>query len=274
MKFAIVARPDNDEAISLAKNVYEYLKGRGHETVIEKNTASAAGITNGAISDISGLSADIAVVIGGDGTVLRTVRQLKKQIPIVGINRGHVGFLTELDPDEAKSHIELIEEGRYVIEERMRLHVLVDGEYAGDALNEAVIATSRPAKILHFIINIDGVPAERFRADGIIVSTPTGSTGYAMSAGGPIVDPWTDNFLIIPLAPYYLSSRPHVVSSRRNLIVEFDSPNPADLVLDGQHITELSNGSEISFEKSSEPALFVNLGKNFFAKVDSKLKNL
>ena len=274
MKFAIVARPDNDEAISLAKNVYEDLKGRGHETVIEKNTANAAGITNGTISDISGLSADIAVVIGGDGTVLRTVRQLKKQIPIVGINRGHVGFLTELDPDEAKSHIELIEEGRYVIEERMRLHVLVDGEYAGDALNEAVIATSRPAKILHFIINIDGVPAERFRADGIIVSTPTGSTGYAMSAGGPIVDPWTDNFLIIPLAPYYLSSRPHVVSSRRNLIVEFDSPNPADLVLDGQHITELSNGSEISFEKSSEPALFVNLGKNFFAKVDSKLKNL
>ena len=274
MKFAIVARPDNDEAISLAKNVYEYLKGRGHETVIEKNTANAAGITNGTISDISGLSADIAVVIGGDGTVLRTVRQFKKQIPIVGINRGHVGFLTELDPDEAKSHIELIEEGRYVIEERMRLHVLVDGEYAGDALNEAVIATSRPAKILHFIINIDGVPAERFRADGIIVSTPTGSTGYAMSAGGPIVDPWTDNFLIIPLAPYYLSSRPHVVSSRRNLIVEFDSPNPADLVLDGQHITELSNGSEISFEKSSEPALFVNLGKNFFAKVDSKLKNL
>ncbi|MBQ3718409.1 MAG: NAD(+)/NADH kinase [Methanomicrobium sp.] len=274
MKFAIVARPDNAEAISLAKSISEFLSGRGHETVMEKNTANAAGISKAAISDISELSADIAVVIGGDGTVLHTVRQLRKQIPIVGINRGHVGFLTELDPDEAKSYIEKIEEGRYFIEERMRLHVLVDGEYAGDALNEAVIATSRPAKILHFIINIDGVPAERFRADGIIVSTPTGSTGYAMSAGGPIVDPWTDNFLIIPLAPYYLSSRPHVVSSRRSLIVEFDSPNPADLVLDGQHITELSNGSEISFEKSPEPALFVNLGKNFFAKVDNKLKNL
>lgn len=274
MKFAIVARPDNAEAISLAKSISEYLSGRGHETVMEKNTANAAGISKAAISDISELSADIAVVIGGDGTVLHTVRQLRKQIPIVGINRGHVGFLTELDPDEAMDHIRKIEEGKYFIEERMRLHVLVDGEYAGDALNEAVIATSRPAKILHFIINIDGVPAERFRADGIIVSTPTGSTGYAMSAGGPIVDPWTDNFLIIPLAPYYLSSRPHVVSSRRSLIVEFDSPNPADLVLDGQHITELSNGSEISFENSPEPALFVNLGKNFFAKVDSKLKNL
>lgn len=274
MKFAIVARPDNAEAISLAKTVSEYLSGRGHETVMERNTANAAGISGAAVSDISELSADIAVVIGGDGTVLHTVRQLRKQIPIVGINRGHVGFLTELDPDEATDYIRKIEEGKYFIEERMRLHVLVDGEYAGDALNEAVIATSRPAKILHFIINIDGVPAERFRADGIIVSTPTGSTGYAMSAGGPIVDPWTDNFLIIPLAPYYLSSRPHVVSSRRRLVVEFDSPNPADLVLDGQHITELSNGSEISFEKSSEPALFVNLGKNFFAKVDSKLKNL
>jgi len=274
MKFAIVARPDNAEAISLAKSISEYLSGRGHETVMEKNTANAAGVSGTAISDISELSADIAVVIGGDGTVLHTVRQLRKQIPIVGINRGHVGFLTELDPDEAMDHIRKIEEGKYFIEERMRLHVLVDGEYAGDALNEAVIATSRPAKILHFIINIDGVPAERFRADGIIVSTPTGSTGYAMSAGGPIVDPWTDNFLIIPLAPYYLSSRPHVVSSRRSLIVEFDSPNPADLVLDGQHITELSNGSEISFENSPEPALFVNLGKNFFAKVDSKLKNL
>lgn len=225
-------------------------------------------------ADIRELGGDVVVVIGGDGTVLHTIRQLNRQMPIIGINRGRVGFLTELEPEEAQEYLLKIEAGDYSIEKRMRLHIRVDGEFVGEALNEAVIVTSRPAKILQLTINIDHVPAERFRADGVLISTPTGSTGYAMSAGGPIVDPWIDGFLIVPLAPYYLSSRPHLISSRRRLRVELDSNKPADLVLDGQHIMELFNGNVVSIEKSPEPALFINAGKNFFAKVDSKLKNL
>lgn len=256
----------------LAKDISGFLKDNGQEIICENKTSLALNLGEGV--DFKNLFGDIALVIGGDGTVLHTVRQLNKQIPIIGINRGRVGFLTDLEPEEAEEYLKKIIAGDYKIEKRMRLYLSVDGEYAGEALNEAVIVSSRPAKILQLTINIDHVPAERFRADGVIISTPTGSTGYAMSAGGPIVDPWTDGFLIVPLAPYYLSSRPHIVSSRRRLLIELDSTKPADLVIDGQHITELYNGNVLSIEKSSEPALFINAGKNFFAKVDRKLKNL
>ncbi|MBP2132643.1 NAD+ kinase [Methanomicrobium sp. W14] len=268
----MVARPDDKKALVLADDISSFLAERGHAVVYETRTSTALGKAFG--TDFKDLKGDAAIVIGGDGTVLHTVRQLKEQVPIIGINRGRVGFLTELEPDEAKEYLLKIESGDYTVEQRMRLHLLVDGEYVGEALNEAVIVTSRPAKILQLIINIDYVPAEQFRADGVLVSTPTGSTGYAMSAGGPIVDPWIDGFLVVPLAPYYLSSRPHLVSSKRRLRIELDSIKPADLVIDGQHIMELYNGNVLYVEKSPEPALFINAGKNFFAKVDKKLKNL
>lgn len=268
----LVARPDDEKALVLAEEISVFLKKRGHDIICENKTSQALGLGEG--TDFKSLTGDAAVVIGGDGTVLHTVRQLERQIPIIGINRGRVGFLTDLEPEEAKEYLLKIEAGNYSVEKRMRLHLLVDGEYVGEALNEAVIVSSRPAKILQLTINIDHVPAERFRADGVIISTATGSTGYAMSAGGPIVDPWIDGFLIVPLAPYYLSSRPHLISSKRRLRVELDSTKPADLVIDGQHIMEMYNGNVLSVEKSSEPALFINAGKNFFAKVDSKLKNL
>ncbi|WFN37983.1 NAD(+)/NADH kinase [Methanomicrobium antiquum] len=272
MRFVLVARPDDEKALSLADELSIFLEERGHSIICENKTSIALG--NGDGIDISSLKGDAAVVIGGDGTVLHTVRQLENQIPIIGINRGRVGFLTDIEPEEAKEYLLKIEAGNYAIEKRMRLSLSVDGEYIGQALNEAVIVSSRPAKILQLTINIDHVPAERFRADGVIISTATGSTGYAMSAGGPIVDPWIDGFLIVPLAPYYLSSRPHLISSKRRLRVELDSTKPADLVVDGQHIMEVFNGNVLSIEKSQKPALFINAGKNFFAKVDSKLKTL
>ncbi|WOF16196.1 NAD(+)/NADH kinase [Methanoplanus sp. FWC-SCC4] len=272
MKFAMVIRPDDPGALEIGKRISLFLKNRGHEIVYELETSKALNLKEGV--SFSRLSGDVAVVIGGDGTVLHTIRQLEKQIPLIGINRGNVGFLTDLEPDEAEEYLLKIEKGKYNIENRMRLHLLVDDEYVGEALNEAVIVTSRPAKILQFTINIDYVPAERFRADGVLISTPTGSTAYAMSAGGPIVDPWIDGFLLVPLAPYYLSSRPHIISDKRKLRVELDSTKPADLVLDGQYIMELYNGNVVTIQKSREPALFINAGKNFFAKVDSKLKSL
>ena len=128
--------------------------------------------------------------------------------------------------------------------------------------------------MLRFSIVIDGVVAEQFRADGLLISTPTGSTAYAMSAGGPIVDPRVQGFLLVPLAPYLLSSRPHLISSNRRLEVRLESAKPANLVIDGQQTFELGSSSTIEVKRSEKPALFVDVKRNFFEKVNKKLRTL
>ena len=142
------------------------------------------------------------------------------------------------------------------------------------ALNEALIVTTRPAKMLRFSIIVDGVVAEQFRADGLLISTPTGSTAYAMSAGGPIVDPRIQGFLLVPLAPYLLSSRPHLISSNRNLEIRLESSKPANLVIDGQQTIDLGENNTIGIIRNDKPALFVDVRRNFFEKVDKKLRKL
>jgi NAD+ kinase len=155
----------------------------------------------------------------------------------------------------------------------MRISLCTDGVPIGDCLNEAVIVTSRPAKMLRFVVTIDTVTAERFRADGLIMGTPTGSTAYAMSAGGPIVDPKIEGILLVPLAPYFLSSRPHFISIERKVEIILESAKPANLVLDGQRMIDLGSECRIEVKRSSQPALFVDAGKNFFEKVEKKLRH-
>jgi NAD+ kinase len=125
-----------------------------------------------------------------------------------------------------------------------------------------------------FSIIVDGVTTEQFRADGLLISTPTGSTAYAMSAGGPIVDPRIQGFLLVPLAPYLLSSRPHLISSNRDIQIKLESSKPASLVIDGQATFNLGTSMIITVKKSDHPALFVDVKRNFFEKVDKKLRKL
>ena len=176
-------------------------------------------------------------------------------------NRNNEAFLDRISPDIS-------------CESRMRITFSLDGHLLGTALNEAVIVTSRPAKMLRFSISIDGNPSDQFRADGMIVATPTGSTAYAMSAGGPLVDPRVEGFLLVPLAPYMLSSRPHLISSHRDVELALESPKPAHMVLDGQVQFEIDGEARIRVERAVEPALFVNTGRNFFGKVEQKLRRL
>ena len=156
---------------------------------------------------------------------------MRHPVPVIGINRGEVGFLADLDPADAIDFVRTLPRG-FSIEERMRITLLKDGISLGTALNEALIVTTRPAKMLRFSILVDGITTEQFRADGLLISTPTGSTAYAMSAGGPIVDPRIQGFILVPLAPYLLSSRPHIISSNRRLEVRLESSKPANLVIE------------------------------------------
>ncbi|MDH7593473.1 MAG: NAD(+)/NADH kinase [Methanomicrobiales archaeon] len=267
MRLVLVSRMDDRRAVDFTADLAVKLQKEGFDAIYLRGT----------ISDREHLGldpdTDLVVVVGGDGTVLRTIQRMQKQIPVIGLNWGEVGFLADVEPDEAIEFFTRIRTG-FSIERRMRISIRSDGKELGDALNEMVIVTSRPAKMLRFRVLVDGVVAEVFRADGVLVSTPTGSTAYAMSAGGPIVDPKVEAFLLVPLAPYMLSSRPWLISCERRFQIQLEGPKPARLVLDGQRVWNLKGGETLVLERSAEPALFVDVGRGFFEKVNKKLRNL
>ena len=257
-------------ALECASRMKTALEHEGHTVIPDPETASMLGGTGHPLNRVA---ADMAVVIGGDGTILRIVQQLHEQIPIIGINHGEVGFLADLEPEEAGAFVRSLAPG-FDVEERMRLSLWNEEDHLGDALNEGLIVTTRPAKMLRFSILVDGRLTEQYRSDGILVSTPTGSTAYAMSAGGPIVDPRIEGFLLVPLAPYLLSSRPHLISSSRRLEIRLESSKPARLVIDGQETVELGSSVSLAVQRAASPARFINVHRNFFEKVDCKLRKI
>jgi NAD+ kinase len=158
------------------------------------------------------------------------------------------------------------------VEARMRLTIRINGDTLPHATNEAVIVTTRPAKMFAFRILVDGHELDCLRADGIVFATPTGSTAYAMSAGGPIVDPKVGGIVIVPLAPYKLSSRPWVVSAGSRITVEpIPAFKDAAIVLDGHHTQPVRAGDLITITRADEPAIFAKTGWRFYEKVRSKL---
>ena len=271
MKISVISRIDDPKALHYAEGLVRALIQQGIRAGFDPDTAEA--LPEGSVPHLNPDEADIVAVVGGDGTILRAIQRLKPQVPLVGINWGEVGFLADLEQENALKFLTGLT-GKPQTESRMRLEFCLDGKSLGECLNEAVIVTSRPAKMLRFAIYIDGALTERFRADGLIMSTPTGSTAYAMSAGGPIVDPKIEGFLLVPLAPYLLSSRPHFIASDRKLEIRLESAKPAHLVLDGQENIDLGTACAVEVRRSKEPALFVDVGQNFFGKVDRKLRNL
>ncbi len=273
MRIGVVARFDVDEAVILAGMITEFLLKKDVETFIDSPLASKLNKYQNIASDLEDMDVDMVVAIGGDGTVLRTQGIInRKKIPLIGINMGAVGFLTEIDPKDALSSLEQILDGNYFIEERTQLHVFHDRELHS-ALNEVVLMTQKPAKMLHIEISVDDEVVEVLRADGIIIATPSGSTAYSMSAGGPIVDPRVGAFIIVPICPFKLGARPTVVPNESVIKVKFlRKGKKAVAVIDGQFEEEISYMDEIIFKKADDSAYFVRLTKNFYRRVREKLQ--
>lgn len=269
MKVVIFVYYENIKALDYAEELGRYLAELGYTVEYEKKAAEKFGLPG---VDLKETDADIVAVVGGDGSVLEAVQEMNRQVPILAINYGEVGFLSNLELGEARDFFSARMDN-FDIQERNRIDIYSGDRRLGTALNEAVVVTSRTAKMLRFTIFIDGIVSESFRADGLIVSTPTGSTAYAMSAGGPIVDPRMDGYLLVPLAPYMLSSRPTLVHSSRRIEIEVGS-KPARVVFDGQRSVDIGENAILSVRKSPEPALFVDTGKTFFEKVEDKLRKL
>lgn len=225
---------------------------------------------------IEEMDVDLMICIGGDGTILRTLHALKHQTPVLGINMGAIGFLAEIQPRESVSTLMKLLEG-FEVERKERLSVTIAGSEGKEkipyAMNEAVVITPKPGKMLHFATFIDGWELDRLRADGIIFATTTGSTAYAMSAGGPIVDPVVGATIIVPIAPFKLSVRPTVVDINSVISLELMETRGANLVIDGQFYRAIGKEEQIIVTKG-EPALFVKILGTHFLKFREKLRSV
>lgn len=272
MRIGIIARFDVPEAVELAGKVASFLLNRGVELSVDLKITEELPELREYGKDIRDMEVDMILTIGGDGTILRTQSLIEgKEIPILGINMGTVGFLTEVDPENVFSALEDVLIGNYAVERRTLLSVYHNGELPS-ALNEVVMMTRKPAKMLHIEISVDDEVVEELRADGIIIATPSGSTAYSMSAGGPIVDPRVEAFLIVPICPFKLSARPLVVSNKSVIRVKLlRKGKKAIAVIDGQYEEEINYMEEVVFKKSDHCAHFVRLSKDFYRKVREKL---
>ena len=256
MKIGLMSRTDRPDALELARSVRQILTDGGH--LVDSWSIDSSN--------------DMVVVIGGDGTILRTVDKMgEHQVPILGINMGGVGFLADIEPEEAITYMKSITAVR--VEERIRINVRNGAEVVGTALNEVAILHLDSEEMVTFTVIIDGVEVQTFKADGLIISTPTGSTAYAMSAGGSIVDPLIhDGYLVVPVAPYLLSSRPQLVSTKRKLEIKIGDRDHAIVVVDGVHKKRVWNGEPVEIQVDPNPAKFVFVNRNFFKKVGDKLR--
>jgi NAD+ kinase len=242
------------------------------DIILETQLAVELGMGPEEAFELQNMDVDIVIAVGGDGTLLRTQSYIsQKKIPVLGINMGTVGFLTEIDPENALKAVDQVIAGKYFVEKRTQLRVWHNGELPS-ALNEVVLMTRKPAKMLHIQIEVDEEIVEELRADGLIISTPSGSTAYSMSAGGPIVDPRVGAFIVVPICPFKLGARPTVVPNDSQIKVKLlREGKKAIAVIDGQFEEEINYMDEIVFRKSDHCAYFVRFTKNFYRRVREKL---
>ena len=277
-RVALIGKLRSPEIATSLRELRQLLESRGCEVAIERETASGLGMSGSDYEKI-GNDAELAVVIGGDGTMLAAARNLVRyRVPLVGVNQGRVGFMTDIGHDDMHAGIGAILEGKYSIEER----ALLDAEIRRDgkpvlrtiALNEAVVGKGSQGRLIEFDLSLDGEFVYTLRADGMIVATPTGSTAYALSAQGPILHPAVPALALVPLNPHTLSARPVSVSDR--CVVEIAlARNPAPdarAYFDGFALADLAPGDRLVLKRSADMARFVHPpGYRYFATLREKL---
>lgn len=258
------------EARNAAMEITGYLREQGIGVVYDSECARDIGAEG---CEIATMKVDVYLVLGGDGMILKAVaRGAGKSAPILGFNFGTMGFLTEAKPQEWRAALERLLAGEYFIEERSKLDVLVDGTKVGEALNEAVVASATPVRMLHLHIHIDGENIEDLRADGVIVATPTGSTAYSMSAGGPILDPRTKALVVTAICPFRFSARSFVVPEHLSIQVKLiDAKEKALLVLDGQGELRIEPEQEVILRKSQSVVKLVKFRRDFYERIRERL---
>jgi NAD+ kinase len=276
-RVALIGKKTPEIAASL-RALRDFLRGRGCEVMVERETAESVGDGPGADYEAIGRDADLAIVLGGDGTMLAAARSLVRHgVPLAGVNQGRVGFMTDIALSDMRESIGAILEGRHALEER----ALLDAEIRRGgrpvlrtvALNEAVVGKGTQGRLIEFELRIDGEYVYRLRADGVIVATPTGSTAYALSAQGPILQPSVPAFALVPLNPHVLSARPVSVSDRSVIEIALLRALDARAHFDGFALTDLHEGDRLVLRRSADAIRFVHPpGYSYFLMLREKLR--
>ncbi|KGK20080.1 NAD(+) kinase [Vibrio navarrensis] len=257
---AIIGKPRDQKAIQTHRDLYHWLTSLGYQVFIDDRLAHI--LDDVPAAHFSGLvelgeKADLAIVVGGDGNMLGAARILSRfDTSVIGVNRGNLGFLTDLNPEDFQAALEAVLNGAYIEEERFLLEAEIHrhGQIKSHnaALNEAVLHPGQIAHMIEFEVYIDNTFAFSQRSDGLIISTPTGSTAYSLSGGGPILSPSLNAISLVPMFPHTLSSRPLVVDANRRikLLVSPDNRGTQEVSCDGQVSLPVSPGDEIHIYQS------------------------
>lgn len=276
-KIGVVANKDRDIDYKHLKVIVNKLLESGFEAIVDPdvNEIIKLSATSGSVFKDS----DFVICVGGDGTFLKAARQaygLRK--PVLGINKGTVGFLAEVETKDIESAIDKLAAGEYNIQSRMVLsaEVIRNGEkvYEDIAINDVVVARAALSRILRLRVTLDGKYVDSFPSDGIIVSTPTGSTGYSLSAGGPIIPPDMRLILITPICPHILYSRSFIAPDFRNIMLSFDEGRNGDamVTVDGQKGFDLEQGDLVHITTARNDVLFASVTDvNFYEVLRAKI---
>jgi len=270
---------------TVLEDVAHILVRAGLEVSLEKETALNTGITDyGSLSlKQIGKQCDVAVVVGGDGTMLAIARELSRfDIPLIGINQGRLGFITDIQHKDMASVLPQILTGQYEEEHRAMLEGAVlrptrdggmDTIYEGFAINEVVVSRGATASMVELRAEVDGQFVANYRADGLIVASPTGSSAYALSAGGPILHPALGGWVMVPIASHTLSNRPIVIPDTGVINIEIVAAKDASMNFDMQSLASLLHGDRITVPRSAHRVRFLHpKGWNYYATLRRKLR--
>jgi NAD+ kinase len=278
-RIALIGKFQSAEVAESLHALAVFLGEQGCEVMVEEETASNIGATARAAGYAEiGAGADLAVVVGGDGTMLAAARNLVRyRVPMVGINQGRLGFMTDIALHDMRKSLGAILAGQYSMEERS----LIDAELTRGgkvllqtlALNDAVVNKGAEGRLIEFEIHIDGQYVYTQRSDGVIVATPTGSTAYALSAQGPILHPSLPAFALVPLYPHTLSARPVSISDRSVIEIVLLHAVDARAHFDGQALADLAEGDRLKLRRSKDSIRFVHPpGYSYFVMLREKLR--
>jgi len=274
-RVALLVHHERPEAAAVANDVVRRLCDAGHDVRLPSDDARVAGVPGLAVpeSRLAAEGLDLAVAIGGDGTILRTVALVAAAgAPVLGVNVGQLGYLTEVEPADAVAAVDRVLAGDFAVEERMLVRVRVDSgappfAHLPDALNEVVLEKTPIGHTVRLAVHLDGEFFTTYAADGLIVATPTGSTAYSFSARGPILDPGLRALVLTPVSPHMLFDRSMVVAPDVEVRLEVLGHRAAMLSLDGRAIGELRGGDSVVCTASPVAARLVSFGPRDFHRI-------
>jgi NAD+ kinase len=276
---ALISRLHSGDVARALSTLGTYLRKQERAVLVEKETAAANSVDGFPVADYKeiGARADLVVILGGDGSMLSAARNLAgSDVPLVGVNQGRLGFTTDIASPNMLDAMGQILAGKHAIEERTMLAAEVRRggavAFATLALNDAVVNKGSVGRLIEFAVNIDGEFVYDLRADGLIVATPTGSTAYALSSDGPIMQPSVPGFALVPICPHTLSNRPIMVSDRSVIEVSLKRAIDARLHLDGQLQCDLQEGDRVVVRRAEHTIKFVHPpGYSYYAMLREKL---